>query len=150
MTPQQQIALTLEADGPTLVYVLEVSESYFRGWVMERFPGVHLDGVVVGQKESSLIALDAFLDAHPDSVFFTDEDRTISWEFAPKRVMNATGVMANSGYPRISFDYDVEVSTILAPPEVALPQALVLLTLGIIIALPWAVSTVSKGRLGSR
>ncbi|MFQ5872087.1 MAG: hypothetical protein ACE5IB_08015, partial [Candidatus Geothermarchaeales archaeon] len=80
ITPQQQLNLTVEAEGLVLVHVLEASESYFRGWIMERFPGLPLDGVVVVGPGLNLTHLEAFLEAHPDSVMFTDEDSRMSWQ----------------------------------------------------------------------
>jgi hypothetical protein len=146
ITPQQQIMLTVDADQPILIHILEVGESYFRGWIMERFPDLLLDGVVIGGDNSSLIALEAFLDAHSDSAIFNVENKTISWEFTPKRVMNTTAIMANPSDLPTSYEYNVEMSTILAPKGVVLPQALILIIIGILISVPWTLSTISTKR----
>ena len=141
ITPQQQIKLTVEAEGLVLVHILEVSQDYLLEWIIERFPELR-------PGELNITVMEAFLDAHPDSVIFTDEDRTISWVFTPKRLLKVIAVMTNvdddpSG---VSYEWRVERSTILVPVELSLPQSLVLVTLGIVLALPWTVSTVSTRR----
>lgn len=141
ITPQQQIKLTVEAEGLVLVHILEVSQGYLLEWIIERFPELR-------PGELNITVMEAFLDAHPDSLIFTDEDRTISWVLTPKRLLKVIAVMTNvdddpSG---VSYEWSVERSTILVPAEVTLPQALVLVTLGIVLAVPWTVSTVSTRR----
>jgi hypothetical protein len=66
------------------------------------------------------------------------------------RAMNATAAMPNASDLPFTFYCNAEVSTILAPEQVARRQALMPMTRGILFAALWTLSVVLAKRHGLR
>jgi len=124
LTPQQGFQVKVTVEGTINVYLLEV-------------------GSEEPYSESMLFAdaaeLQEFLEANPNLIIwdYNLEDGYFERYYAPTKVMNATLVFYNPSSADAILDYEVTLTSTVAPGEKVRNIAYWAAPIGIILALPW-------------
>jgi len=125
LTPQQGFQVKVTVEGTINVYLLEVG-------VEEPQPGV-------GTLFADATELQEFLDANPDLIIweYKLENGYFDRSYTPTKVMNATLVFYNPGLDDAIVDYEVILTSTVAPGEKVRNIAFWTTPIGFILAIPW-------------
>jgi len=125
LTPQQGLGIKVTVEGTINVYFLELG-------VEESYPGV-------GMLFANVTELEEFLDANPDLVIweYNLEDGYAERYYIPTKVMNITLVFHNPSSADAILDYEVTLTSTVAPGEKVRNIAYWTTPIGIILAIPW-------------
>jgi len=128
LTPQQGLGIKVTVEGTINVYFLEVGAE-------EPYPGV-------GMLFADATELQEFLDANPDLIIweYNLEDGYAERYYIPTKVMNITLVFYNPSSADAILDYEVTLTSTVAPGEKVRNIAFWTTPIGIILALPWLVN----------
>ncbi len=132
LTPQQELRITITADGTLDVYILEVSSQVLYQWGDNDFLNV--------------TDLEEFLEANPGLIGWHDEVRngTIKHEYVPTKVTNATLVFSNPSSEYVPVDYEASRTSSLAPGTKVRTLAQWAIPIGFALSLPWFIQTRRK------
>jgi hypothetical protein len=125
LTPQQGLRVNVTVEGTVNVYLLEVGAE-------EPYP-------VVNMLFANATELQKFLDTNPNLVIWEHkvENGSFNQEFTPTKVMNATLVFYNPTSEQATVDYNVELTSSVAPGKKVRNIAYWAAPIGIILAIPW-------------
>jgi hypothetical protein len=164
--PQTGFQISVESTDNVLVYILGVSPLEFDNWetrVREAYPDVDdifIDFNVVPLifvKEAypdldvpqfwdvidimrNVAVLDKGLQTHPEIVLWQSPSSTaLSREFFPTEDLYITVVVANPSPDRVEVETKIRDLTVLAPKERVILPALLLISIGIALAIPWLI-----------
>ena len=125
LTPQQGLQITVTANGTLDVYILEVS----------------LQVLYQGMEDDFLNAtdLEKLLDANLSLIGWHDEvdNGTIEHEYVPTKVTNATLVFSNPGSEYVPVDFEVAITSRIAPGTKVRNLAFWVIPIGFVLVLPW-------------
>lgn len=125
LTPQQGFRVNVTVEGTINVYLLEV--------------GAEGPSFGVSMLFANATELQKFLDTNPDLIIWEHkvENGSFDQEFTPTKVMNATLVFYNPTSEQSTVDYDVTLTSSVAPGEKVRNIAYWAAPIGIILAIPW-------------
>jgi hypothetical protein len=125
LTPQQGLRVNVTVEGTVNVYLLEV--------------GTEEPSLGVSMLFANATELQKFLDTNPNLVVWENkvENGSFNQEFTPTKVMNATLVFYNPTSEKTTVDYNVELTSSVAPGEKVRNIAYWAAPIGIILAIPW-------------
>ncbi|UCB59635.1 MAG: hypothetical protein JSW72_05725 [Candidatus Bathyarchaeota archaeon] len=134
LTPQQGLQIAIVANGTLDVYILEVSSHVLYEWVGDDFLNVS--------------NFEEFLEANPSSIGWHGEVRngTITHEYVPTKVTNATLVFSNPSSEWVPVDFEVSKTSRIAPGMKVRNLAQWAIPIGVVLALPWFVQMWKKRR----
>ncbi len=127
LTPQQGLRVTISANGSLDVYILEVSSHVLYEWVDD------------AREFLNVTDLDEFLEANPGSVGWHDEVRngTITHEYIPTKVTNATLVLSNPSSVRVPVEVEFAITSLVAPAMKVRTLAQWTIPIGFGLTIPW-------------
>ena len=164
--PQTGFQISVESTGNVRVYLLGVSPLEFDNWktqVREAYPDLDdmlIDSFVVPLvfvREAyhdldvpqiwdimdivwNVAVLDKGLQTHPEIVLWqSPPSSTLSHEFLPADVLYITVIVANPSPDRVEVETKIRDLTVLAPKERVTLPALLLISIGIALAIPWLI-----------
>jgi len=129
LTPQQSLHVTVKVNTTITVYLLDVNATYLREQT--------------GDNSSKLVQ---FLETH-DIVLWQKEavnGEVKLKEYVPSKVVNALLVFSNLGSETAYIEYEGSISSLIAPTKRVQTPAIWLVSIGIVLAIPWLVSTKVK------
>jgi hypothetical protein len=131
LTPQQELQMDFTASGTVTVYVLEVDTRTLLNWISEQQQKP--------ARDFNLTRLEEFLGVYPDSIGWSSEihNEEIEHTYVPKKVTNATIILANPSSDTVIVLHQVTTANTLAPGDKVLNTALWTAPIGIILAIPW-------------
>jgi len=165
-TPQTGFQISVESTDNVRVYILGVSPLEFDNWktrVREAYPDLDdmlLDSFVVPLifvREAypdldvpqiwdimdimlNVAVLDKGLQTHPEIVLWkSPPSSTLSHEFFPADVLTITVIVANPSTGNVTVETEIRDLTVLAPKERVILPALLLISIGIALAIPWLI-----------
>jgi hypothetical protein len=171
--PQTGFQISMESTGNVSVYLLGVGLLEFDNWktqVREAYPDLDYmlsDLFVVPLifvKEAypdlddpqiedmmdimwNLAVLDKGLQTHPEIVLWESPlSSTLSHEFLPADALYITVIVANPSPDRVEVETKISDLTVLAPKERVIVPALLLISIGIALAIPWLILRKIKKR----
>lgn len=130
LTPQQGLQVTVTANGTLDVYLLEVNTQTLYDWINEHHPEPAEDFF-------SVTRLEEFLEANPDSIGWQEEIREGKIEYIPTKVTNATLTFSNPSSDDITVEYEVSLTSLVAPGTKVRNLAQWTIPIGFVLALPW-------------
>ena len=133
LTPQQGLQVTITANGALTVYILEVSTQTLINWISEH----QTEQETPFYDFFNVTRLEEFLEANPDSIGWQGEIREGNIEYVPTKVTNATIIFSNPGSDRITWDYEVSITGLVAPGTKVRNLAQWTIPIGFVLALPW-------------
>lgn len=127
LTPQQGLRVTITANGSLDVYILEVSSQ------------VLYQRVDDSKDLLNVTDLEEFLEANPGSIGWHDEVRNgeIKHEYVPTKVTNATLVFSNPSSVYVPVDYEVSITSLVAPGIKVRNLAQWAIPIGFVLSIPW-------------
>ncbi len=127
LTPQQGLRATISANGSLDVYILEVSSHVLYQWVDD------------AQEFLNVTDLEEFLEAHPGSIGWHGEVRngTITHEYVPTKVTNATLVVSNPSSVYVPVEVEVALTSLVAPGMKVRTLAQWAIPIGFVLTIPW-------------
>jgi hypothetical protein len=127
LTPQQGLRATISANGSLDVYILEVSSHVLYEWVDD------------AREFLNVTDLDEFLEANPGSVGWHGEvhNGTITHEYVPTKVTNATLVLSNPSSVYVPVEVEVAITNLVAPAMKVRTLAQWAIPIGFVLAIPW-------------
>ena len=164
--PQTGFQISVESTDNVRVYLLGVSPLEFDNWktqVREAYPDLDdmlLDSFVVPLifvREAypdldvpqiwdimdivwNISVLDKGLQTHPEIVLWqSPPSSTLSHEFFPADVLTITVIVANPSTGNVTVETEIRDLTVLAPKERVTLPALLLISIGIALAIPWLI-----------
>ena len=164
--PQTGFQISVESTDNVRVYLLGVGLLEFNNWktqVREAYPDLEFmlsDFFVVPlifvreaypdldnpQIEDimdimwNVAVLDKGLQRHPEIVLWeSPPNSTLSHEFLPADVLYITVIVANPSPDRVEVETKIRDLTVLAPKERVTLPALLLISIGIALAIPWLI-----------
>lgn len=129
LTPQQSLHVAVKVNTTITVYLLDVNATYLTEQT--------------GDDSSKLVQ---FLETH-DIVLWQKEvvNREIELkEYVPPKVVNALLVFSNLGSETAYIEYEGSISSLIAPTKRVQTPAIWLISIGIVLAIPWLVLTKVK------
>lgn len=125
LTPQQGIQVTITANGTLDVYILEVSSQTLFQLANGEFLNVTF--------------LEEFLKNNADAIGWQVEIRNgeAQHEYVPTRVTNATLTLANPGLEYVPVEFEVTITSQVAPGTKVRSLSLGAIPIGFFMALPW-------------
>ena len=127
LTPQMTLNVSVTADGNSLkVYMLETNLKFDTTTGRYRFNSTDLQQIV---------------DEHPEQVLW---EHTVegSYErtYSPTRIVNATVVVYNPTSENATLNYDINLTSSLAPENKVQNIVYWIAPIGIVMALPWIIT----------
>jgi len=164
--PQTGFQISVESTGNVRVYLLGVSPLEFDNWktqVREAYPD--LDDMLIDSFVVPLVfvreaypdldvpqiwdimdivwnvsVLDKGLQTNPEIVLWkSPPSSTLSHEFLPADVLYITVIVANPSTGTVEVETKIRDLTVLAPKERVFLPALLLISIGIALAIPWLI-----------
>jgi len=134
LTPQQEIQVTITANGTLKVYLLEVSTQAVYDWISEHHPEQEMTFDFF-----NLTRLEEFLEANPDSISWQEEIRNgkIGYGYVSTKVTNVTIILSNPTSDYIIVDYEGTKTSIVAPGTKVRNLAQWTIPIGFVLTLPW-------------
>ena len=125
LTPQQGLQVTVTVEGTLNIYLLEVS--------------IQELNLEIGTPLSKVTDLQELLDANLDLIIWNHTVNNGSYErnYVPTRVMNATLLFSNPSLDYVTVDYDITLTSNIAPGDKVRNIAMWTTPIGFILALPW-------------
>jgi hypothetical protein len=135
LTPQQALQITITANGTIDAYILEVSSQFL-------YQGVNNDFL-------DITDLEKFLEANPSSVGWYDKvnNETKKDEYTPTKVTNSTLVFSNPSSEYIPVDFEVSITSQIAPGTKVRNLAQWIIPVGFILSLPWITQIWKRKRM---
>jgi len=127
LTPQQGLQVTVTANGTLDVYILEVSSQVLYQGVDDNF--------------LNITGLEKFLDANPRMIGWHNEvnNETIEYEYVPTKVTNATLVVSNPSSQYVPVDFEVSLTSRIAPGTDVRNLSQWTIPIGFVLSLPWII-----------
>jgi len=137
LTPQQGLYLNIRANCSVTAYVLNLGKENVYQWILARFPESQPSSALNGS------ILDEFLNVHPNSVAQCEDavGETTELQHVPSRLMNVTVIFSNRGTQTASVSYRGKLLNYIVPGERALNPAKFAVPVGLVLAVPWLLST---------
>jgi hypothetical protein len=129
LTPQRGLRVNMTIQGTLRVYLLEAGTA-------ELFPDL---GTMGTPPFSNITGLQGFLDANPDRLIedYGSINGYFERYYVPPRILNATLVVSNPGSSNVGVDYEITITSSVAPTEKVRNIACWAAPIGIILAIPW-------------
>lgn len=146
-TPQTGLQISVESNSSVNVYLLGVSrrelENWTRTWVKETYP--NLEEPQIWDAMLNVTVLDKVLQTRSEVVLWTSPpSKDLSHDFFPANVLNITAIVANPSLSTVEVKTEIKGITALAPRERVIVPAQLLIPLGIVLAIPWLISSKIK------
>lgn len=127
LTPQMELNVAITAEGSFLkVYMLEINIQF---------------DPATGRFEVNATNLQQILNENPEQVLW---EHTVegSYErtYSPTRIVNASVVVYNPATEKVTLNYEISLTSILAPENKVQNIAYWIAPIGIVLALPWIVT----------
>ena len=140
LTPQNGLYISIQSNDSLYVYLLNIFGSTLQNWTMswvkEQFPSLKESQIWVASQ--NITVLNAILESHSDIVLWKSEaTNTVSKEFFPTTVSNATIVIANPSLYMIRLESEFKQVTSLGPKGRILISTQLLIPIGFVLAIPW-------------
>ena len=125
LTPQQGLQITVTANGTLDVYILEVSSQVLYQDLEFNFLNV--------------TGLEKFLEVNPSVIGWHNEvnNGTIEFEYVPTKVTNATFVVSNPSSEYVPVDFEVSITSRVAPGTDVRNLSQWAIPIGFVLSLPW-------------
>jgi len=131
LTPQQGLQITITANDTLTIYILEVRTQTLYDWINEHHPEPYVGSLW------NVTNLEEFLEANPNSIGRQEEMREGKIDYVPTKVTNATLIFSNPSSNYITVDYEVSITTLIAPGTKVRNLAQWAIPIGFVLALPW-------------
>jgi hypothetical protein len=173
--PQTGCQISVESADNISVYLLGVSPVELDNWtaqIGEAYPSLgfwlpaslvvplifareaypNLNDTQIMDIMSNVAVLDKGLQTHPDVILWgPPPSSTFSYEFSPAEVLNIMVIIANRSSDTVDVKTRISNFTVVAPKERVMFPALVLISVGIALAIPWLIlRKVKKSTLRQR
>jgi hypothetical protein len=125
LTPQQGLQVTVTVEGTLDIYLLEVS-------IQELYEGSF-------NVSFNVTDLQELLETNPDLVIWHYEANNGNYDrhYVPTKVTNATLVFSNPSSDDVTVDFEIAITSGIAPGDKVRNIALWTTPIGFILAIPW-------------
>jgi hypothetical protein len=129
LTPQRGLQANMTTQGALHVYLLEAGTT-------ELFPDL---GTMSTPPFLNITGLQKFLDANPERLIedYGSINGYFERYYVPPRILNATLVVSNPGSSNVGVNYEIAITSSVAPTEKVRNIAYWAAPIGIILAIPW-------------
>jgi hypothetical protein len=142
-SPQAGLTISMNSSNSLQLYLLSADPftmvDWVRTWITENFPT--LNGIQVGMGLNNASVFEAFLQTHQKDVLFNETvEGELSMDFFPPKISNMTLVVSNPSITTVNVDIETTgIVTLVSRERITMPMV-TLITSGIILVIPWAIS----------
>lgn len=165
-SPQTGFQISTESTDNVRVYLLGVSPLEFDNWrtefreaypdlefmlsdffvvplmfIREAYPDLDVSQIWdIMDIMLNVSVLDKGLQTHPEILLWqSPPSRTLSHEFFPADILYITVIVANASPGTVEVETEIMDLTVLAPKEMVILPAILLISIGIALAIPWLI-----------